>query len=69
MTEYAEYLIETAKNGDANAKISARIIITFILNGGDMKAAVDEILGDGTYELVGADVYDALKGQIPAATV
>lgn len=45
-----------------NANISARIV--FLLSQGmDVAAAVDAVLGAGTYEKLASDLYDALRAK------
>lgn len=45
---------------NTNAIISARIL-TLVAEGFTLRAAVDEVLGAGTYDKVASDVYDALR--------
>lgn len=45
-----------------NALISARIL-ALVAAGMDLPAAMDQVLGAGTYERVAGELYDALRAR------
>ncbi len=43
--------------------ISLRILVVSARNGGDIAAAIDEVLGAGTYLRLAGEVYDTLRAK------
>lgn len=46
-----------------NAQISAKIMQAFQANGGDIAAAIDAVLGAGTYAQIASDVWEAARAK------
>ncbi len=44
-------------------KISAMILAQMTQNGGNLREAINTVLGAGTFEKLASDVYDALKAK------
>jgi hypothetical protein len=43
--------------------VSAQILAQHARNGADIRAAVDAVLGEGTFAKLAGDVYDALRAR------
>lgn len=46
-----------------NAKISALILAAYSTNGGDLRNAIDTVLGAGSFDKLAGDVYDTLRAR------
>lgn len=46
-----------------NAEISRRILFALQANGGDLVAAIDSVLGAGTYAQVACDLWEAARAK------
>jgi len=47
----------------SEAKVAAAILAAMEQNGGDFVAAVDKVMGAGSYMKIAGDVYRALRGE------
>lgn len=48
---------------DKNVAISLRIAL-LVASGKDVQDAVNEVLGEGAYERLASDLYDALRAKV-----
>ena len=48
---------------ELSAAISARILICARFNGGDVRAAFDQVFGAGAYERLAREIYDAIRAK------
>ncbi len=51
----------TTSTGRLNAAISARILV-LVSKGATLPAAVDQVLGAGTYARLAGEVFESLRG-------